>query len=160
MISSIEEIRAKKRRGLDLTDEEFALLSNFWKSDYASPEFEARGRTYKVGDYPNSPLEPQDQTPERDPNRLTCSFCFNDVSHFEATYGRQNFKPKKVEEWDESTEPPTLRVRWIHSSRKVVACPNCSLKIEPSLEHEDKEDPDSPLVYKGHNVRYSEFPTD
>lgn len=132
---SIEEIRRAKRKGEDISDEEFEMLGKLWKSDYASPEAKAKATTYKVGDYPNSPLDVKSeeelkQASNRKPWLLYCSFCGVEMAHAVATVGNQPTTSRILVPIP-GTDPVEFENKIVHSSIRKVACPECALEIKP-----------------------------
>src|SRR6478736_8627913 len=75
------------------TQVDLKKASDFWRSDHASNHFLARGIHYKVGDYPEAPI--QDMEAEfgkievREPGKIYCSFCHKEVAHAEVTESRK-----------------------------------------------------------------------
>lgn len=81
-----------------------------------------------------APIKLEDIKP--DPaDLLRCSFCGNELSRINATYGKKPYVVYR-ESIVEGTDGPELVQEKLHRQNNVVACGDCSLKITPSSSKE------------------------
>lgn len=114
------------------TDKEVKALDKKWKEGKEG----TRNKVIFDLSHPNSPAKewfPEDQSSKQDQNKLYCSFCRSEVSSSRATFGRGPIRfTDKFETI--SVDPRVVKKTTIVTSDKLVACPNCCLKIKPKIE--------------------------
>lgn len=99
---------------------------------------------FRVGDYPNSPLESLGLTvPDAkpiNPDKLTCSFCKKEVDRIHATEGKGKLdKFYKREIVDRGSEGIEIIEKIVHFTPTVVACPNCCLNVKQGINFPSDE---------------------
>lgn len=79
-----------------------------------------------------APLPPLTQ-----PNALRCSFCREAIDEGRATYGkaRMSYRRKLLAAYE---EPPEFEDEVWARNDKVVACPNCCLKLRPITDRDGR----------------------
>lgn len=127
---NLEELRRRKTLGHELTDEEFEFLNKFWQSGVRSNPL--RKAKYKLGaQYKDSPFNrfvPPSEV-KSETATLKCTFCGKHVERVDATTGKVSRFSKR--ERLVSTDPELeFEEKIFASNQKVVACPNCCLKID------------------------------
>ena len=76
---------------------------------------------------------PADQSIPVPSDKVFCSFCQNEIKHTNPTYGRGPIR--FIEKFETlSVDPRVVQTSLIVTSDKLVACPNCCLKIKPKVE--------------------------
>jgi hypothetical protein len=151
VMRTIEEIRAAKRHGMPLSDDEIDRLSKFWRSGATTNPL--RRRKFKIT--PASflsrfipPTSPKGEVKPVQPGILQCSFCKCEVSRLEATTGKAS-RILVSEEILTMTPELVMGQKVYARSIKVVACPKCVGKIKPRVDREGN--------YISHNVNYDDF---
>ncbi len=143
-------IKTEKARRVvrEITTEELKAKEQRWKDGV---EVGSRtGVTFDMNN-PNSPnwFPPVDLTKLPPPNILTCSFCQKPVESSNATIGRGKLKFKRRQEARQQGDHVVTVEVVRATSAKLVACPNCCLKIEP------KKDDDGSIIHSN-VVTYTE----
>jgi hypothetical protein len=122
----INEIRRRKVRGEELTDEEFDALSRFWKSGESIASKTSKPLTY-LATPDLFPFIDTNVNPDP-PDTLRCSFCGVIVNRHEATEG--TVFGIKVKEEMISAIPLELRREVRFTNDHVVACPTHCLYVQ------------------------------
>lgn len=150
----IDELRRRKRRGEDLTDEETQRLEEYWRSGHTSTPTR---QTHFLLDAPNSPFSDfvadckaygEQKQRERVASGcvLSCSYCGKPVSREVATFGKAS---KVYTKWEITTNPEfDMDEVLVYKNQKVVACPDHCLEIKPRLSKTGE--------YLGHNITFPE----
>jgi hypothetical protein len=133
------EIRYRKMRGKPITDEEFDLLSEWWRSGKSSSS-KPRKLKFKISEkYKKSPflglIPSHTPSPVVGHNTLRCSWCGVSVSQLEATIGKSS-KFYSAEELVSINPTLEYSERIIIKNQQVVACPSHALMIKPRVNRQ------------------------
>lgn len=156
-MATLEEIRSKKRRGKELTDEENERLDLFWRSGSGS---NSKGGSSYMPDAPDSPFASfvsevrairEARKLEAKPGVLYCSFCGRAVTVFEATLGKASriYVREDLVSSPETAPDMEIEQTIIAKNEKVVACPEHSLMIKPRTDKKGN--------YVGHSIDFDAY---